>query len=85
MCAPAWLSRYQHQKVREEMKHKSWCPIAKGLPPESTPCLCDDEPRRDDDPRPPLGPFDPDIDRYFFGPYEYDEFEPLIGRVLEDA
>jgi hypothetical protein len=65
------------------MKHKSWCPIAKGLPPESTPCLCDDEPRRDDDPRPPPNPPpDPDIDRYFFGPYDY-EFAPLIGRQMK--
>jgi hypothetical protein len=71
-------------------EHKPWCPIAKGLPSQSNPCLCDDEgwPRRDDDPSPPPGPPKPDIDRYFSGPFDY-EFAPLIGkqmkRVPEDA
>jgi hypothetical protein len=69
------------------MKRKPWCPIAKGLPPESNLCLCDDDRSRRDRPSPP-DPSRPDIDRYFFEPFDY-EFAPPIGKqmkwVPEDA
>src|SRR5215475_4004528 len=64
--------------------HKPWCPIAKGLPSESNPCLCDDDgwPRRYDDPPPPRLPGLRQI--YFFGPFDH-EFEPLIGKQMKRA
>jgi hypothetical protein len=64
------------------MKHKPWCPIAKGLPPESNPCLCDDDDRSRRDRPPPPDPSRPDIDRYFFEPFDY-EFAPLIGKQMK--
>jgi hypothetical protein len=63
--------------------HKPWCPIAKGLPSWSNPCLCDDRPpRRDDDDPPPPRPPGPDVDRYYFGPFDY-ELTPLIGKQMK--